>query len=189
MRTWISLPSTLLVVAILAGGCATRRDHTVLLDSIPTKNVILKPRITRAPQLKLVVPVDFDPDWTRDASYDSFILIDPDDDGDVQRAMLVINVTSSPVSHIDDSLETEYTRSTLGGATIEWRERMFIDDEKNRIYQREAIRTGMFETFKDAKTGRELTLQVFVVGTDLVLVERLMGSAETIVAGGGPPDA
>jgi hypothetical protein len=178
-----------LLAALLVAGCSTRRDHTVLLKGIDTKDLLLEPKITRAPQLKLRVPVDFDADWTRDASYDSFILIDPDDDGDVQRAMLIINVTAAPVQHIDDTLKTGHTRSTLAGGTIEWHERSFVDEERNTIYQREAVRSGLFENFKDPKSGRDLVLQVFVVGTDSVLVERLMGSAETIVAGGGRPDA
>lgn len=189
MRPSRSLSIVLLAVAVTAGGCATRRDHTVLLKGIPTKNLLLEPKNTRAPQLNLTVPVDFDADWTRDAAYDSFIIINPDDDGDVQRGILVINVTSSPVEHIADTLETSHTRATIAGETVEWRERSFIDEEKYVIHQRETIRTGMFKNFKDPKTGRELVLQVFVVGTDTALVGQLQGAAETIVAGGGRPDA
>lgn len=185
-----SLPLSLLLAASIAvSSCATRRDHTELLKGVETKVIELEPKITRAPLLKLRAPVDFYADWTRDAAYDSFIIINPDDDGDVQRGMLVVNVTSAPIQHIDDSLETGYTRSTLAGETIEWRERSFLDEDSNRVYQRETIRRGLFENFKDPKTGRELVLQVFVVGTDTLLVGRLMGSAETIVVGGGRPDA
>lgn len=188
MNSPVACLPLLVALSIVAGGCVTRRDHAELLKGIPTKQIVLEPRNTKAPNLKLRVPVDFDADWTRDAAYDSFIIVDPDDDGDVQRGILVLNVTAGPVQHIDDTLKTSYTRSTIAGETVEWRERAFVDEEGNTIHQRETMRPGLFEHFKDPKSGRDLVLQVFVVGTDSLLVEQLMGSAETIAAGGGRPD-
>jgi hypothetical protein len=185
----LRLTSIVLLAALAAAGCATRRDHTELLRSVRTKKLVLEPKITHAPTLTLTVPEAFVSDWTAQASYDSFIIYDPLDNGDVQRGMLVVNVTTAPVHHIDDTLKTGHVRSSLADATIEWRERSYRNDEGDTVHQREAIRTGMFDLFKDPKTGRELMLQVFVVGADSALVERLMGSAETIVAGGGKPDA
>jgi hypothetical protein len=150
----------------------------------------LEPKNTRAPAIKLTVPEAFDVDWTPEAGPDTFIIYDPGDaDVGVQKGMLIVKVTSAPFMHIPDSLETRHVRSTIASGTVEWRERSFKDETGATIHQREAIRAGVFELFRDPKTNEELVLQVFAVGTDSVLVEKLMGSAETITVGGGRPDA
>lgn len=178
---------TLFVTAL--GGCATRRDHTALLAGIRTKQMTLEPLNTRAPLLTLRVPASFERDWTKNSANDRFIIFDPDDSGDVQRGMLIVNVTSSVFNHIHDSLETDHSRSTIAGETVEWRERVFTNDDGIVLHQREALLKGAFDLYTDPKSQQALVLQVFVVGTDSILVERLMGSAETIVVGGGRPDA
>lgn len=192
-RAHVPLIVLLIVAAVLFvvfGGCASRRDHTELLRDVETKEMVLDPRNTRGPELRLRVPSAFESDWTANVGHDSFIIFDPDDDeSGVQRGMLVVNVTSAPISHIDDTLETRHVRSMIADGTVEWRERSFEDDDGMTIHQRETTRAGLFDLYKDPKTGGELVLHIFVVGSDSVLVERLMGSAETIVAGGGRPDA
>jgi hypothetical protein len=177
------------LVSLVVCGCVPRRDHTELLRGIATKQMKLEPKITRAPGLELRVPQNYHSDWTANANYDAFIILDPDDESDVQHGMLVVNITPAPVNHIADTLETRRVRSMLAGRTIEWRERSYVDGDGVRVHQREAIREGLFRMFKDPKSGRELVMQIFVVGSDSVLVERLMGAAETISTGGGEPDA
>jgi hypothetical protein len=186
--SFVRLAAVAALVA-LTTGCATRREHRELLKGIETKQIELDPRHTRAPKLTLTVPARYESDWTAQASYDTFILIDPGDDSDVQRGMLVIRVTPSPITQIPDSVKPRRVRSSLGEETIEWREFAFTDDQGVRVHQREATHDDIFKLFKDPKSGQSLRLSLFVVGSDSLLVEQLMGSAETIVAGGGRPDA
>jgi hypothetical protein len=182
--------TVILVVAtaIGLGACAARQDHTRLLQGIPTSELTLTPQHTRAPELTLRLPRGFTYDWTAEADYDAFIIYNPSDTGDYQRGMLVINVAPSPVRHIPDSIDAHHVRAAVLGKTIEWRGISEREVNGLEIHKREAIVRDLFPLYKHPKSGQDLVLQAFVVGTDSVLVGRLMGSAESITTKNARPD-
>ncbi|MBC8144353.1 MAG: hypothetical protein H7X80_02140, partial [bacterium] len=73
------------IALISTSGCASRRDHTQHLKGVKTKEIVLDPKNTRAPELRLRVPEAFEVDWTPDAGPDTFIIFDPNVADDVAQ--------------------------------------------------------------------------------------------------------
>ncbi len=169
----------LVLVVVLATGCASRKDRSGLLRGVKTEQLILKCAHTDLPDLTITVPAGFVADWTKEARYDNFYLFDPADTGEVQKGMIVIDVTPESRKQIPDSVDFQKFIGTLGGKDIQWRELTFVDElDSSKVYQREVQTNVLYEPL--SYVDKKMVVHAFVVGSDPKLVEILTAAVETL---------
>lgn len=182
----IAICAAILLLAM--PGCIPKKDRAKLLEDVPTSELRLDPKNTEAAELTMKVPAGFQSDWTSNAQYDKFIIFDPSDSGDVQRGMVIVNITPIPLAHVPDSIDDDHSMGAIEGKSLKWRETVAYGEDSVRIYQREAVQTELLKLYPSPDREGPLIVHVFVVGRDPKLVELLMGAVETIKIIPGKPN-
>ncbi|MEP7218663.1 MAG: hypothetical protein ABI876_07080 [Bacteroidota bacterium] len=174
--------SLVFLISILTiGGCVPRKDRSGLLKGIKTAQVRLDPRHTELPPLEITLPDGFVASWTTEAKYDQFYIFNPADTGDVQHAMLVVEVTPYPPRQIPDSARFEKSRGGIGDIDVDWRELTIIDEiDSAKLYQREMTTGEVFKKGGGTYADKGIAFHAFVVGSDPKLVEKLTAAVETV---------
>lgn len=168
-----------ILVALAAAGCAPRKDRAKLLQNVETVSVRMVNEHTGLPDFLIRVPPGFVVEWTKEARYEKYFIYNPQDTGDVQKGMAVIDVTPFPARQIPDSLKVSRSIGTMGGRDVKWTEYTVQEPGEPPLYQRE---TTSYDLLKDLVKYQEEkpAIHVFVVGSDEALVEMLTASAETL---------
>lgn len=181
--------SLLLVIplVLISAGCVARKDRSGLLKGIPTTQVRLEPQHTDAPDLMITLPQGFQAEWVKEARYDKFYIYNLADTGATQRALLIVDLSPTPILSIDDTAKVEKSRGDVAGNKVIWTESVFHDDTVN-VYQRETIQRDILKIYQGTDHSGPLVLHAIVAGRDRDLVEKLTASVETIQVLPGKPN-
>ncbi|MCE7934112.1 MAG: hypothetical protein DYG96_05920 [Chlorobi bacterium CHB2] len=163
----------LLPLALLLAGCQPTSDRAAALKGVRLVPFTMEFSRTKAPNLSIQVPFGFMVESVSEAKHDMFYVVNPNDSGNPQRGMAVIQLRPAPNPIIPDSSATGTSKGILLGEGIDWNEAT-LDDESPRVLQREVILEEPFPTPQPMK------LQAFVVGMDSALVEQLVACVETL---------
>jgi hypothetical protein len=170
-----------MVAALLAvAGCTERRDRSNLLTSIPTEEITFSMKKTVTGDLAITVPKSYVYDYGGGDQRDNFFFTDPADTSSVQRGMIYLSIGPTPVTFIPDSIEVMKTGGRIAGEDLEWREAIDTVEGGVRLFQKEAIARTLLKSYPSPGTKEGYILQAMVVGSDEVLVERLMAAVESI---------
>jgi hypothetical protein len=174
--------SFLLILILAAGaGCTQHKDRAALMRGVKTTQLQLDCKHTDLPSLLITVPSGFASDWTKEARYDKFFIFDPADTGEVQKGMILIDVTPAPPKQIPDSADYKKSLGTLNGEEVQWREMTFIEEsDSSKVYQREMQTNAPYRSL--SFVDKKMVIHAFVVGSDPKLVELLTACVETLKA-------
>lgn len=180
-----------LLALLFITGCIPRKDRGKLLKNVETLAVRMENTHTNVPDLLIRIPSGFVVEWTKESRYEKYFIYNPKDTGEVQKGMVILDITPYPARHIADTVENlKKSIGTIGGEDgkeVIWKEYTVEEIGSAPLYQRETTLAGLFEDadrFKEVKN----TLHAFIVGSDPDLVELLTASVETITVLPRKPD-
>lgn len=173
-----TLPLLALAGALLA-SCAEYKDRSALLNGVQAHAIVLKCPHVNIPDIQLIVPKGFDASEISSPN-DKFDkhLVSRFSDPEPVPGQIVITVTRAPMPAIPDTGEAVHTKGTINGESVTWLENV-LEDANGTIFQREVISDDVLSV-QSASSAEPIYLHVFVVGTDLKLVEQLTASVETL---------
>ena len=172
--------ATALFALLAAAGCAEQRDRSTVLKSIPTAEIRFSGKKSGMGEMAITVPKSYVFDLASSDQRDNFFFTDPADSSERQKGMIFLSLGLQPVEFIADSIEVEQTGGKIAGEDVTWREAVDTVDGGTRLYRKEAIARDLMKLYPSPGTKGGYILQAMVVGTDPVLVERLMASVESI---------
>lgn len=172
--------ATALMATFGASGCREHRDRSGLLKAVPTTDIRFTAVKTGVGDFSITLPQPFVIDAEAGAQSDVFFFTDLSDTGEVQKGMIYLTIALKPLVFIPDTADVSITGGNIGGEDLDWKESRDIAINGALLYQREAIAQKLLTMNPSPGTTGSFIMQAFVVGTDSVLVERLMAAVETI---------
>lgn len=168
------------LLALSAPACARKKNRAALLKGVPTETARLENEHTGVDDMEITVPSGYVVEWTSEARHDKYYVYRPSDTAEVQRAMVVLDVTSAIVKMIPDTASYERVVGRLAGHDVEWRERTVLEIDGSRLYQREMTTREPLRSKDVYHRVERPAIHAFVVGWDEAEVERLVAAVETL---------